>query len=88
MDSISGSYVISNFRNTGKVKFIKPNDLKYARSRTPMNQRVGKSSPFETPSKPSYPATPEPRRSPPSGRYPLLFVRGRRAAVQRGWLVR
>ena len=62
MDSISGSYVISNFRNTGKVKFIKPNDLKYARSRTPMNQRVGKSSPFETPSMSSYPATPEPRR--------------------------
>ena len=44
IDSASGSYVTSNFRNTGNVKFIKPKlgDPSF-RSKTPMNARIGKS---------------------------------------------
>lgn len=32
-----GSYITSNFRNTGNVKFIKPKAFTSMRSRTPMN---------------------------------------------------
>ena len=45
IDSSAGGYIVSNFRNTGNVKFIKPNALQMQgkfRSKTPMNNRVGK----------------------------------------------
>ena len=44
IDSHSGGYVTSNFRNTGNVKFIKPKINTGFRSKTPMNNRVGKYS--------------------------------------------
>ena len=50
VDSTQGGYITSNFRNTGNVKFIKPNSslggMKIGgggiRSRTPMNNRTSK----------------------------------------------
>ena len=43
VDSTQGGYIISNFRNTGNVKFIKPNQVALSmRSRTPMNHRTSK----------------------------------------------
>jgi len=49
IDSSQGGYITSNFRNTGNVKFIKPKQFNTmssmqggVRSRTPMNNRVGK----------------------------------------------
>ena len=51
IDSSQGGYIVSNFRNTGNVKFIKPREATVAaiqmkggtmRSRTPMNNRIGK----------------------------------------------
>ena len=49
VDSSQGGYIVSNFRNTGNVKFIKPKDfiatgsnIGGIRSRTPMNNRGGK----------------------------------------------
>ena len=42
VDSSQGGYIVSNFRNTGNVKFIKPKlPVTGLRSRTP-HSRVGK----------------------------------------------
>lgn len=36
-----GGYIVSNFRNTGNIKFIKPKPLiSGMRSRTPINHRM------------------------------------------------
>ena len=46
MDSNAGSYIVSNFKNTGNVKFIKPVPLQGGsalRSRTPMINRAATS---------------------------------------------
>ena len=46
VESLSGSYIISNFRNTGNVKFIKPKMQAAVnggvRSRTPLPNRQSK----------------------------------------------
>ncbi len=45
VESASGSYIVSNFRNTGNVKFIKPKiNPGGMRSRTPMVNRQSKCS--------------------------------------------
>ena len=49
MDSNAGSYITSNFKNTGNVKFIKPvsiNGGTALRSRTPMINRAATSKCF------------------------------------------
>lgn len=44
VDSSMGGYIVSNFRNTGNIKFIKPKPLiSGMRSRTPINHRMSKS---------------------------------------------
>ena len=40
IESTNGSYIVSNFRNGGNVKFIKPKIG--LRSKTPLNQRLSK----------------------------------------------
>jgi len=42
VDSTAGSYIVSNFRNTGHVKFIKPKINTGMRSRTPLMTRGSK----------------------------------------------
>ena len=45
VDSSLGGYIVSNFRNTGNVKFIKPKlPIAGMRSRTPINHRMSKSN--------------------------------------------
>jgi len=46
MDSNAGGYIVSNFKNTGNVKFIKPVSVhggSTLRSRTPMINRAATS---------------------------------------------
>lgn len=45
IDTTSGHYVTSNFRNTGNVKFIKPKISEGFRSKTPMNARIATPGP-------------------------------------------
>ena len=41
-----GGYIVSNFRNTGNVKFIKPKMNLSLRSRTPLPNRQSKFDPL------------------------------------------
>lgn len=40
IESNSNSYIVSNFRNTGNVKFIKPKTRGSMRSKTPLNAKM------------------------------------------------
>ena len=51
VDSSLGGYIVSNYKNGGNVKLVKPKvpQINGLRSKTPMNNRVGKSRFHEKP---------------------------------------